>query len=33
MQVVGQRWREMELIAIAQELNRVVGGFQPPPGY
>jgi amidase len=33
MQIVGKRWREMELLAIAQELDRVVGGFQHPAGY
>ena len=33
MQIVGKRWREMELLAIAQEINKVVGGFQHPSGY
>ena len=33
MQIVGKRWREMELLAIAQEINKVVGSFQHPPGY
>lgn len=33
MQIVGKRWREMELLAIAQEINKVVGNFQYPPGY
>jgi len=33
MQIVGKRWREMELLEIAQKLDRVVGGFQHPPGY
>jgi amidase len=33
MQIVGKRWREMELLAIAQEIDRVVGGFQQPAGY
>jgi amidase len=33
MQIVGKRWREMELLAIAQEINQVVGNFQHPPGY
>ncbi|MGL4620031.1 MAG: amidase, partial [Chroococcidiopsis sp.] len=33
MQIVGKRWREMELLAIAQEINKVVGNFQHPPGY
>lgn len=33
MQIVGKRWREMELLAIAQEINKVVGSFQRPSGY
>ncbi|MBE9169128.1 hypothetical protein IQ238_16920 [Pleurocapsales cyanobacterium LEGE 06147] len=33
MQIVGKRWREMELLAIAQELDQVVGSFQNPSGY
>jgi amidase len=33
MQIVGKRWREMELLAIAQEINQVVGDFRPPAGY
>ncbi|MBD2536044.1 amidase [Nostoc flagelliforme FACHB-838] len=33
MQIVGQRWREMELFAIAQELDKVVGNFRNPLGY
>jgi amidase len=33
MQIVGKRWREMELLAIAQQINTVVGEFQHPPGY
>lgn len=33
MQVVGKRWREMELLAIAQEIEKVIGGFQRPSGY
>ncbi|NMG09388.1 amidase [Brasilonema sp. UFV-L1] len=33
MQIVGQRWREMELLAIATELNKVIGNFQRPSGY
>jgi len=32
MQIVGKRWREMELLAITQELNKVVGDFQHPSG-
>ncbi|MBW4624046.1 MAG: amidase [Brasilonema octagenarum HA4186-MV1] len=33
MQIVGKRWREMELLAIATELNKVIGAFQRPSGY
>jgi amidase len=33
LQVIGKRWREMELLAITQEIDQVVGGFQRPPGY
>lgn len=33
MQIVGKRWREMELLAIAQQLNEVVGDFRHPSGY
>ena len=33
MHFVGRRWQEMELLAIAQELNNVIGDFQHPPGY
>lgn len=33
LQIVGKRWREMELLAIAQELDKVVGNFLHPSGY
>ncbi len=33
LQIVGKRWKEMELLVIAQEINKVVGDFQHPPGY
>ncbi len=33
MQIVGKRWREMELLAIATELDRVIGAFSYPSGY
>ncbi|MBD3885928.1 amidase [Phormidium tenue FACHB-886] len=33
IQIVGKRWKEMELLAIAQELDAVIGGFRSPPGY
>ncbi|MDM9383072.1 amidase [Chlorogloeopsis sp. ULAP01] len=32
LQIVGKRWREMELLAIAQELNQVIGNFKHPFG-
>ncbi|MGV0024097.1 amidase [Phormidesmis priestleyi] len=33
LQIVGKRWREMELLAIAQELDKAIGIFQHPVGY
>jgi amidase len=33
IQIVGKRWREMELLAIAQDLDKVIGGFRQPSGY
>lgn len=33
MQIIGKRWRDMELLVIAQEIDQVVGRFQRPPGY
>ena len=30
IQIVGKRWREMELLAIAEKIDLVVGDFQPP---
>jgi len=33
MQIVGKRWKEMELLAIAQQLDTVIDRFQSPPGY
>ncbi len=33
VQVVGRRWRDMELLAVAEALTEVTGDFQPPPGY
>ncbi|WP_341730928.1 amidase [Microcoleus sp. EPA2] len=33
MQIVGKRWCEMELFALASAIDKVVGGFQHPPGY
>jgi amidase len=33
MQIIGKRWREMELLSIAQEIDRVISKLQSPPGY
>lgn len=33
LQIVGKRWREMELLAIVQHIDQVVGTFQQPTGY
>jgi amidase len=30
MQIVGKRWREMELLAIAQSLDQVIDAFRNP---
>lgn len=33
LQIVGKRWREMELFAVAEAIDTLVGGYQIPPGY
>ncbi|MCU0537374.1 MAG: amidase [Hydrococcus sp. Prado102] len=33
VQIVGKRWRDMELLAIAQQIAELTEGFQRPPGY
>lgn len=33
MQIVGKRWREMELLAITQKIDQAIGAFQQPSGY
>jgi amidase len=33
IQIIGKRWQEMELLAIAQQIDRIVGRFQRPPNY
>jgi len=33
VQIVGRRWGEMELLAVAKRLAEVIGPFVPPPGY
>jgi len=33
LQLVGRRWGEMELLAVAEQLVDVVGPFRRPPGY
>lgn len=33
MQIVGKRWREMELLAVATVIDNIVGNFRHPLGY
>ncbi len=33
VQIVGKRWGESRLLAMAKALSDVTGGFQRPPGY
>jgi amidase len=33
IQVVGKRWGDMALLAIAEQLSKVTGSFQRPPGF
>ena len=33
VQVVGRLWQDSELLAAAQALTGVTGGYQPPPGF
>ena len=33
VQIIGKRWREMELLAIARQLDKAIGTFQHPEGY
>jgi amidase len=33
VQVVGRRWGEMPLLAVAKCISEVAGSFQRPPGY
>jgi amidase len=33
VQVVGRRWHDVELLAVAEQLAEVTGPFQRPPGY
>jgi amidase len=33
VQIVGKRWGESRLLAIAKAISEVTGGFQRPPGY
>ena len=33
VQIVGRRWGEMELLAVAEQIATVAGGYQRPPGY
>jgi amidase len=33
VQLVGRRWNDMDLLAVAQTLSKVIGPFQAPSGY
>jgi amidase len=33
MQIIGKRWQDIELLAIAQEIDNIVGDFRQPSGY
>jgi amidase len=33
MQIIGKRWKEMELLLIAEAIDKVINAFQKPPGY
>ena len=33
IQVVGQRWRDAELLVVAKQLFEIAGDFQHPPDY
>ena len=33
VQLVGKRWNDMDLLAVAQTLSEVIGPFQALPGY
>ena len=33
IQIIGKRWQERELLAIAEKIARIAGDFKHPPGY
>ncbi len=33
VQIAGKRWGEMELLAVAEQIATLTGGYQRPPGY
>jgi amidase len=33
IQVVGKRWQDRQLLAIAKHLTDLLGGWHSPPGY
>ncbi len=33
IQVVGRRWAEMDLLNVAEQIDRAVNAYRPPPGY
>ena len=33
VQIVGKRWQDLELLAIAEKIDQTIGGFRQPPNY
>lgn len=33
VQIVGKRWQDLELLAIAKKITRMTSGFYQPPSY
>jgi amidase len=33
IQLAGNRWHELDLLSVAEQISTVTDGYQPPPGY
>lgn len=33
IQTVGRRWRDMELLTVSAQLDKIAGAYKPPPGF
>ena len=33
IQIVGKRWKDMEILTVANKINKAIGGFKNPNGY